>query len=135
MDANWITTWRTGAASAVIAKYLADPQSKKLSIIGCGTQGRINARAIKTQFDSIKTISAYDPIPAQMDRFKKHVNELFSDVEVILSQTVEEACKDADIVITCCPVLEKPERFVKASYLKKDVLCIAVDHDSALMQM
>lgn len=131
MDANWITTWRTGAASAVIAKHLADPQSKKLAIIGCGNQGRINARAIKTQLSSIRTISAYDPIPAQMDKFGQHVRNLFADVEVILSETVEDACKDADIVITCCPVLEKPERFVKASYLKKDVLCIAVDHDSA----
>ena len=131
MDANWITTWRTGAASAVIAKYLADPQSKKLAIIGGGNQGRINARAIKTQLNSIETMSVYDPILAQMEKFKKHVKELFPDVEVVLSETVEKACQDADIVITCCPVLEKPERFVKASYLKKDVLCIAVDHDSA----
>ncbi len=131
MDANWITTWRTGAASAVISKYLADPQSKKLTIIGCGTQGRINARALKTEFPGLKTVAAYDPLPAQMDRFKAATLEIFPDLEIELAPTIEAACKDADIVITCCPVLENPVRFVKASYLKKDVLCIAVDHDSA----
>ncbi|MEG1798752.1 MAG: ornithine cyclodeaminase family protein, partial [Synergistaceae bacterium] len=131
MDATWITTWRTGAASAVISKYLADPQSSKLAIIGCGTQGRINVRAIKTQFPGLKTVGAYDPIPAQMERLKAEANELFPDLDVELAPTIEAACKDADIVITCCPVLENPVRFVKAAYLKKDVLCIAVDHDSA----
>lgn len=131
MDANWITTWRTGAASAVVSKYLADPQSKKLTIIGCGTQGRINAHALKTEFPGLKTVAAYDPLPAQMDRFKAATLEIFPDLEIELAPTIEAACKDADIVITCCPVLENPVRFVKASYLKKDVLCIAVDHDSA----
>ena len=59
MDATWITTWRTGAASAVIAKYLAAPTIGKLAIIGCGTQGRINLHAIKTQFPELKTVGVY----------------------------------------------------------------------------
>lgn len=131
MDATWITTWRTGAASAVIAKYLAAPKIAKLAIIGCGTQGRINLHAIKTQFPELKTVGVYDPLPEQMEAIKKYGESKFADLNVVISESIEAACKDADIVITCCPVLEHPVRFVKASYLKKDVLCIAVDHDSA----
>lgn len=131
MDANWITTARTGAASAVVAKYLADPASKKLAIIGAGTQGKINAHAIGTQFPGIETISAYDPLPKQVEGFQKYLAPIFPNLKVAPAASIEEACKDADIVITCCPVLEKPVRFVKSAYLKKDVLCIAVDHDSA----
>ncbi len=131
MDANWITTWRTGAASAVIAKYLAGPNCRKLAIIGAGTQGKINAHAIRTQLPEIATVSAYDPLPAQVDGFAKYLAPLFPDLAVTPAATIEEACRDADIVVTCCPVLEKPVRFVKTEYLKKDVLCIAVDHDSA----
>ena len=37
----------------------------------------------------------------------------------------------ADVVITCTPIVEKPERFVEAAWLKPDVLAIAVDYDSA----
>lgn len=131
MDATYLTTMRTGAASAVVAKYFADPECKKLAIIGAGTQGRISVHAIKTQFPGLTAVSAYDPLPAQMDRLEADVKAAYSDLEVIKAKSIEEACKDADIVITCCPVLANPQRFVKKAYLKEDVLCIAVDHDSA----
>lgn len=131
MDANWITTWRTGAASAVIAKHLAAPACKKLAIIGAGTQGKINAHAIRTQFSGIETVSAYDPLTAQAEGFKRYLEPIFPDLTILPAATIEEACRDADIVVTCCPVLEKPLRTVKSDYLKSDVLCIAVDHDSA----
>ena len=132
MDATYLTTLRTGAASAVVAKYFADPETtKKLAIIGAGTQGRISVHAIKTQFPGLKTVSAYDPLPVQMDRLEADAKAAYADLDIIKAASIEEACKDADIVITCCPVLANPQRFVKKSYLKDDVLCIAVDHDSA----
>jgi ornithine cyclodeaminase/alanine dehydrogenase len=40
MDCVWITAMRTGAASAVSAKYLARPESSVIGILGCGVQGR-----------------------------------------------------------------------------------------------
>jgi alanine dehydrogenase len=41
-----ITIQRTGAATAVAAKYLARSDSKIATICGCGNQGRISLRAI-----------------------------------------------------------------------------------------
>src|ERR1041385_2233098 len=46
MDSTEITMLRTGAASAVAAKYLARRDSKTLTILGCGTQGRVHLRAL-----------------------------------------------------------------------------------------
>ncbi|HKP35692.1 MAG TPA: hypothetical protein VJT71_02450 [Pyrinomonadaceae bacterium] len=40
MDSIEITILRTGAATAVAAKYLARPDSKSILICGCGNQGR-----------------------------------------------------------------------------------------------
>ncbi len=40
MDCTWITARRTGAASAVAAKYLARADAEALTVIGCGVQGR-----------------------------------------------------------------------------------------------
>ncbi len=40
MDATWITAKRTGAATALSAKYLARPDSASVGILGCGVQGR-----------------------------------------------------------------------------------------------
>ncbi|GAB6280339.1 MAG: hypothetical protein STSR0007_04030 [Thermovirga sp.] len=46
MDANWITAWRTGAATGICAKHMADPESETIAIIGLGVQGRTNTMAL-----------------------------------------------------------------------------------------
>jgi alanine dehydrogenase len=48
MDSIEITTIRTGAATAVAAKYLSNPDAKTITIIGCGNQGRISLKALMT---------------------------------------------------------------------------------------
>jgi alanine dehydrogenase len=45
MDSIEITIRRTGAATAVAAKYLARSNSRIATICGCGNQGRIHAQA------------------------------------------------------------------------------------------
>src|SRR6266853_6968618 len=47
MDCTWITAQRTGAATAVAAKYLARPDAHTLGILGCGVQGRSNLEALR----------------------------------------------------------------------------------------
>src|SRR5215213_8553343 len=46
MDSIEITIQRTGAATAVAAKYLARPDSKVATIAGCGNQGRISLQSL-----------------------------------------------------------------------------------------
>src|SRR5512139_1925754 len=62
MDCTWITAYRTGAASALAAKYLARKQSEVVGILACGVQGRTNLIALATQFP-IKRVYAYDIAP------------------------------------------------------------------------
>ena len=47
LDSIAITTLRTGAATAVAAKYLARPDARTAAIIGCGNQGRVQLRAVR----------------------------------------------------------------------------------------
>ena len=46
MDSIEITILRTGAATAIAAKYLARARSKVATICGCGNQGAIQLRAL-----------------------------------------------------------------------------------------
>ena len=46
MDSRDITSLRTGAATAVAAKYLARRDSRAVTICGCGNQGRIQLKAL-----------------------------------------------------------------------------------------
>jgi len=47
MDSIEITIQRTGAATAVAAKYLARTDATTATICGCGNQGRIQLKALK----------------------------------------------------------------------------------------
>src|SRR5512136_2128963 len=68
MDCTWITAMRTGAATALAAKYLARPESQTVGILGCGVHGRSNLDALKVLFP-IKQVVAYDVSPEQTNRF------------------------------------------------------------------
>src|SRR5579862_6538528 len=47
MDSSEITIQRTGAATAVAARYLARPDSRVCTVCGCGNQARVQLRALK----------------------------------------------------------------------------------------
>src|SRR5260370_7890576 len=62
MDCTWITAQRTGAATAVAARYLAGSESSSVGILGCGVQGRSNLEALKVLFP-FQTLYAYHKPP------------------------------------------------------------------------
>src|SRR5512141_1633962 len=68
MDCAWITAMRTGAASALSAKYLARPDSETVGILACGVQGRTNLEALACLFP-VKQAFAYDILPDVQDKF------------------------------------------------------------------
>jgi len=59
MDSMEITTIRTAAASAVAAKYLARKDSRTMTIIGFGNQGRSHLQAVKRVRD-IDSVFSFD---------------------------------------------------------------------------
>ena len=59
MDCTWITAYRTGAATALSAKYLARPSSQVVGILACGVQGRTNLEALAALFP-IQRVYAFD---------------------------------------------------------------------------
>lgn len=131
MDANWITAWRTGAATGVCARHLADPDSEIIAVIGLGVQGRTNTVALAAALPKLKKVKVYDKFSHQVSRFRDLMKGDLKGMETIPCETVEEAVRDADVVVTCTPILADPQRFVRAEWLKEDMLAVAVDYDSA----
>lgn len=131
MDAAWITAWRTGAASGVYARHFGDPETEVVSIIGLGVQGRMNLRAMLEVFPKIKEVRMFDPVKSQAQRFAADMQPLAPAARFTDCADPREAVTGADVVITCTPIVEAPQRFVEAAWLKNDVLAIAVDYDSA----
>ncbi|MDD4730730.1 MAG: ornithine cyclodeaminase family protein [Desulfovibrio sp.] len=131
MDAAWITAWRTGAASGVYARHFGDPETRTASIIGLGVQGRVNLLAMAEVFPQLDRAQVYDVFPAQAERFVEAMRPQLPNVEFIPCNDVLHAVTGADVVVTCTPIVEAPERFIPRSWLKESVLAIAVDYDAA----
>ncbi len=138
MDCTWITAMRTGAASALSAKYLARPESATVGILACGVQGRANLEALACLFP-IKRAYAYDIFPAVQDRFITEMKTHF-EFEIIGVKELKQAVVDSDLVVTSGPILKHPTPAIEKDWLKPGGYGSAVDFDSywsgaALAQM
>ncbi len=124
MDCTWITAKRTGAATAVAAKYLARPESSTVGILACGVQGRSNLEALATVFD-LKSVRAFDVCREAAEAFAA---EQLLDVEVV--DSARDAVEGMDLVVTSGPILKHPEPTIEADWLSPGVFASAVDFDS-----
>jgi alanine dehydrogenase len=129
MDSMEITIQRTGAATAVAAKYLARPDSKSILICGCGNQGRVSVQALSKIF-SLEHVFAYDIESTQSERF---ANALSHELKIAVETTSDlaEAMKRCDICVTCTP---STRFFLKQEYVQPGTFVAAVGADSETKQ-
>jgi ornithine cyclodeaminase/alanine dehydrogenase-like protein (mu-crystallin family) len=128
MDCTWITAQRTGAATAVSAKYLARPESVSIGIVACGVQGRSNLEALACLFE-IRQVKAYDLYPEVAQRYAREMAaRLNLNVEPV--RTLPEAVKGLDIVVTSGPILKNPKPFIEPGWLAPGSFASLVDFDS-----
>lgn len=129
MDCTWITAMRTGAATAVAARYLARRDSAVCGIVACGVQGRTNLEALASLFP-LKRARAYDLHPEAAVRFAREMSEkLGLDVEVV--DRPDGAVRGADLVVTSGPIRKRPEPFIEADWLEPGAFACPLDFDSA----
>lgn len=104
IDGHRLTLWRTAAASALAARYLAREDASHLLLIGAGALAPYLARA-HSAVRPIRKVSIWNRTPNRADEVAKELlNESFS-VEVVRDR--ERAARDADIV-TCITLSRVP---------------------------
>ena len=128
MDCTWITAKRTGAATALSAKYLARPDSSTVGIVACGVQGRSNLEALSCLF-KIKKVKAYDLYPEVAVRYAREMGEQLQ-VEVEAVKTLPEAVRSLDMVVSSGPILKNPKPSIGAGWLAPGGFASLVDFDS-----
>jgi len=92
-----LTAIRTAAVSALGAKYLARPNSSRLSIIGTGAQAEFQAMALLAVLP-ITDIYIYDTDTLAMDKFVKNLSSEFKSITVC--DSVDQAIDNTDIIVT-----------------------------------
>jgi ornithine cyclodeaminase/alanine dehydrogenase-like protein (mu-crystallin family) len=128
MDCTWITGTRTGAATALAARYLARPESSTVGILGCGVQGRTNLQALTCSFP-VKQVMAYDWKPENAARYAQEMRKRL-DVEVTAVTDPREAVSGCDMVVTAGFIVKQPHATIKAGWLDRGAFASLVDYDS-----
>lgn len=101
MDGTWITALRTGAASAVATKYLAQKEAKTLGVIGAGFQSITQIMAI-SRVKKLKEISVYD---IRKEAVEKLAKNLAKEKIKIKKGGLKEVCQK-EILVTVTPARE-----------------------------
>ena len=125
MDSIEITIMRTGAATAVAAKYLAPVDAKTVTICGCGNQGRISLKALMT-VRPLEKVYAFDIDEAQTQKFTK---DFARELEVIptAANELRMALRQSQICVTCTP---SRQPFIHAEDIMPGTFIAAVGADS-----
>lgn len=125
MDSMEITILRTGAATAVAAKYLARPESNVATICGCGNQGRIQLRALAKVLP-IERLYAFDE---DANRARQFTDEMSSELRLTAPAVgdLKSAVRNSDVCITCTPA---KEYFLKREYVKPGTFIAGVGADN-----
>jgi alanine dehydrogenase len=99
LDSIEITILRTGAATAVAAKYLAAENADQVMIWGCGNQGKVQLRSL-AKVRKIKRIIVFDRDPEVAERFS---DDLSRELQMEISVTKDPiaSTKESLICVTC----------------------------------
>jgi ornithine cyclodeaminase/alanine dehydrogenase-like protein (mu-crystallin family) len=128
MDCTWITAYRTGAATALAARYLARPDSRSAGILACGVQGRTNLLALAAIFP-IQRVFAYDIVPQVQQRYVAEMADA-TGIEIIGVKDPKDAVVNCDLVVTSGPILKHPQPSIEQDWLQPGAFGSAVDFDS-----
>ncbi|HLD19290.1 MAG TPA: ornithine cyclodeaminase family protein [Candidatus Nanoarchaeia archaeon] len=101
MDATFLTALRTGAASGVATKYLANKNAKRAAIVGIGGQAESQLLALATVMPNLEEIVVYDKNHESAKSFAIKHKAL---AKIRACREIRDCIKDADIITTLTPV-------------------------------
>jgi len=129
LDSIEITALRTGAATAVAAKYLVRPDSKVATVCGCGVQGRVQLKSL-AQVLRLERVYAYDRDEALSGKFAAEMSgEL--QIEVASARDLPSALRESDLCVTCTP---SRSPFLMREHVRAGTFVAAVGADNPLKQ-
>jgi len=99
MDSIEITAVRTGAATAVAAKYLARQDSTTATLIGCGVQAEFQLDALLTVLP-IRRVFAFDVIASRAVEFALTASKKY-EIDVTPVATFAQGTLSSDVIVTC----------------------------------
>ena len=117
LNAAPITSYRTGVAAGIGAKYLARNNPKNLLVIGNGNIAKYSVAATLFLIPQIENVYVYNPrrilSTDELNLFKNEVSKLLNDsgrelkANFNIVSDIKEITSNSDIIITTTPSYEK----------------------------
>jgi ornithine cyclodeaminase/alanine dehydrogenase-like protein (mu-crystallin family) len=104
IEADALGQIRTGAATGVATKVLANSNARTVGIIGTGYQARTQLEAV-AHVRKLERVRAFGRDPDRRSRFSREMSARIG-VEVIPANSGEEAARGAEIVVTATSALK-----------------------------
>jgi alanine dehydrogenase len=89
---------RTGAASGIATKYLANGGASRLGVLGSGRQARTQVEAV-CRVRPIREVKVYSPTPEHRRRFCQKIAEELK-IAALAVDTPEDAVRGSDVVVS-----------------------------------
>lgn len=116
MDDTIVSALRTGASSALGAKYCARPDSEVLGLIGCGVIQNAHIEATSKVMKKIRKVKLYDVDQDKASQFAKKWEHLGYEFEIC--DDLEETVSESDILYTATNV-NLGEEYIPKEWVKK----------------
>lgn len=116
IDGQKLTTWRTAAASALGADYLARPDAESMVMVGAGAMAPYLIKA-HASVRPLKQVTIWNRTIDNAVALSKEIDQT-TDLAVTVSEDLETAVRQADI-ISCATFSREP--LVRGKWLKAGV--------------
>jgi ornithine cyclodeaminase/alanine dehydrogenase-like protein (mu-crystallin family) len=125
IDSASVTTLRTGAATAVAAKFMARRDARTVTIVGCGVQGEVQLAAVAAVLP-LERAWVVDADPARAERLAAHAASSLG-IRVEPAKDLRVALRQSDVCVTCTP---SRRAFVAARDVRPGTFVAAIGADS-----
>jgi ornithine cyclodeaminase len=125
LDNGYLTEIRTALAGAIAAQYLAGPVVDSVGVIGAGTQGRYQVRALRLTRD-FNRVTVYDRDPQLADTYARDMTTELG-LEVATAPDPESVVRAAELVVTATP---SRAPYLQAKWLRAGQHLTAMGSDS-----
>lgn len=122
MSANLLSAMRTGAMPAMAATYLANKDSEVLSLLGPGVINKCALMCYMEVLPNIKKIKIRGSSSRSKTALamKEFIEETYPQVkEIVICDSLEEACRDADVVSEAMSVTKENMEEFRLEWFKK----------------
>jgi ectoine utilization protein EutC len=132
LDNGYLTDVRTALAGAAAAKYLAPASVRTVGVVGAGTQGRLQVRALRL-VRGFERVLVHDRSAAAADAYVREMSAWFDAAgggaaHVTVAQAdAETLVRESQVVVTCTP---SHDPIVRAAWLHPGLHVTAMGADT-----